>query len=99
MADIELVIKISEEYLEVIKSISDDQCTADMLIIKNGTPLKTKTGAWIRGEYWSEGIGMGEEYGHYYRCSKCRNRIKGDYDECTEKYCPKCGSHNQKTII
>lgn len=39
MADIELVIKIPEEYYSCIKNISDHHCTADMLIIKNGTPL------------------------------------------------------------
>ena len=39
MADIELVIKISEKYYKAITEISNHQCTADMLIIKNGTPL------------------------------------------------------------
>ena len=36
----EIVIKTSEEYYNVIKAIPDYQCTFDMLIIKNGTPLK-----------------------------------------------------------
>lgn len=39
MADIELVIKIPEEYYKSIKEIPVEQSTADMLIIKNGTPL------------------------------------------------------------
>ena len=40
MAYIELVIKIPEEYYNYIKNISAYHCTGDMLIIKNGTPLK-----------------------------------------------------------
>ena len=39
MAEIELVIKMPEEYYNVIKAIPDMQCDADMLIIKGGTPL------------------------------------------------------------
>ena len=39
MAAVELIIKIPEEYYNYIKNISDYHCTADMLIIKNGTPL------------------------------------------------------------
>ena len=34
-----LVIDIPENYYNVIKSIPDRQCNADMLIIKYGTPL------------------------------------------------------------
>lgn len=40
MADIELVIKIPEEYYKAIMKIPANQSTADMLIIKNGTPLE-----------------------------------------------------------
>ena len=36
----ELVIKIPKEYYNAIKAIPDYQCSFDMLIIKNGTPLK-----------------------------------------------------------
>ena len=39
MADIELVIKIPEEYYKAITEIPNHQCTSDMLIIKNGTPI------------------------------------------------------------
>lgn len=47
MADIELVIKISEEYYNVIKAIPDYQCTFDMLVIKNGKPLPKGHGRLI----------------------------------------------------
>ena len=35
----QIVIDIPEEYYNAIKAIPDRQCTADMLIIKTGTPL------------------------------------------------------------
>ena len=35
----ELVIKIPEDYYNAIKEIPVEQSTADMLIIRNGTPL------------------------------------------------------------
>lgn len=35
----ELVIKIPEEYYKAIKEIPVEQSSADMLIIRNGTPL------------------------------------------------------------
>ena len=41
----EIVIEIPEEYYNVIKSIPDIQCNADMLIIKYGTPLPKGHGA------------------------------------------------------
>ena len=47
MADIELVIKIPKDYYNYIKNISDYHCTADMLIIKNGTPLPKGHGRLI----------------------------------------------------
>ena len=46
---------------------------------------------WIKKEYWSEGVGMGEDWGHYYECSACGERIKG-YDTHLDKYCRKCGA-------
>ena len=39
MTDIELVIKLPEEYYKAIMKIPVNQSTADMLIIKNGTPI------------------------------------------------------------
>lgn len=47
MADIEVVIKIPEEYYNAIKVIPDRQCTADMLIIKTSTPLPKGHGRLI----------------------------------------------------
>ena len=43
----QIVIDTPEEYYNVIKAIPDRQCTADMLIIKNGTPLPKGHGRLI----------------------------------------------------
>lgn len=51
-----------------------------------------KTGRWIKGEYWSEGCGMGETYGYYYKCSECGAEEKGGYGKCGYNLCPKCGA-------
>ena len=51
-------------------------------------------GRWIREDYWSEGVGMGESHGYYYKCSECGNLVRGGYDECGKKYCDKCGAKN-----
>ena len=47
-------------------------------------------GEWIRKDYWSEGIGMGESYGFYYECSNCGKQQRGGYYECGMNYCPNC---------
>ena len=49
-------------------------------------------GHWIRGRYWSSGIGMGETYGYYYNCSECGEEVKGDYTDCGDNYCRQCGA-------
>lgn len=49
-------------------------------------------GRWIREDFWSKGVGMGESYGYYYKCSKCGNLVRGGYDECGKKYCDECGA-------
>lgn len=52
----------------------------------------SKTGRWIGGGYWSEGCGMGETYGYYYKCSECGTEVKGGYIECGYNFCHKCGA-------
>ena len=47
---------------------------------------------WIKTDYWSEGCGMGETYGYYYECPCCGNKVKGDYDKCSYRFCSKCGT-------
>lgn len=47
MADVELVIKIPEEYYKAIKEIPVEQSSIDMLIIRYGTPLPKGHGRLI----------------------------------------------------
>lgn len=54
--------------------------------------IKHKKGEWIRGEYWSEGAGMGEVYGYYYKCSKCNKEVQDGLISCEYNYCPNCGA-------
>ena len=51
-------------------------------------------GEWLRGSLWSEGCGMGEQYGYYYTCSVCGHEFKGGYTKCNVQFCSKCGSDN-----
>ena len=49
-------------------------------------------GEWIRDRYWSKGIGMGEEYGFFYKCSLCEYEVESGYTRCGFNYCPYCGA-------
>ena len=51
-----------------------------------------KVGKWIRGGFWSDGCGMGETYGYYYKCSECGAEVKNDYKKCGYNFCPNCGA-------
>lgn len=51
-----------------------------------------KVGKWIRGKSWSEGAGMGESYGYYWKCNQCNNIVKGDWAKCGDNFCSECGA-------
>lgn len=51
-----------------------------------------KFGHWEKGKYWSEGCGMGESYGYYYKCSECGKVVRGGYDVCGRNFCSGCGA-------
>ena len=53
-----------------------------------------KKGKWIEDGYWSEGVGMGELYGNYFKCSVCEGRVRSGYQHCYMNFCPNCGSYN-----
>ena len=79
----ELVIKIPEDYYKAIKEIPAEQSTADMLIIRNGTPLK--------GGHWIEHINGCLE------CSICNcvppcNEFADKIIWKKWKFCPECGT-------
>ena len=49
-------------------------------------------GEWIRDRYWSRGVGMGEEYGFFYKCSLCEYEVENGYTRCGFNFCPYCGA-------
>ena len=51
-----------------------------------------KVGKWIKDKSWSEGAGMGESYGHYWKCNQCNNIVKGDWSQCGDNFCSECGA-------
>ena len=53
-------------------------------------------GHWICDISWSEGVGMGESYGHYWKCDKCGHLEQGDWGECGCNFCSNCGSDNRE---
>ena len=57
--------------------------------------VPAKRGHWIKAESYSEGCGMGESYGYYFRCSECNHKVKGGYSDCGVNYCSNCGSDNR----
>lgn len=49
-------------------------------------------GEWIRDRYWSRGVGMGEDYGFFYKCSLCEYEVESGYTRCGFNFCPYCGA-------
>ena len=49
-------------------------------------------GEWIRDRYWSRGVGMGEDYGFFYKCSLCEYEVENGYTRCGFNFCPNCGA-------
>ena len=49
-------------------------------------------GEWIMDRYWSRGVGMGEDYGFFYKCSMCEYEVEGGYTRCGFNFCPYCGA-------
>lgn len=52
----QIVIDVPEEYYKAITEIPNNQCTADMLIIKNGTPLPKGHGRLIDADVVTDGF-------------------------------------------
>ena len=95
MADIELVIKLDEEYVKQIDrlrlsgGIEDRSLQINVInAIKNGTP-QPKMGHWIDDGQYAEGHSE-----HACRCSKCGYTYIGYTDKYKE--CPNCGAKMQE---
>ena len=77
------------------KDDTDFCVTCDNVKIIKSLPSiqsERKVGKWIRGKSWSEGAGMGESYGHYWKCNQCNNIVKGDWSQCGDNFCSNCGA-------
>ena len=57
----------------------------------NKIPSDENKGEWIPKEMWTEGVGMGEQYGRYYECSECHREYRGGMESC-HNFCPNCGA-------
>lgn len=66
--------------------------------IENLPLIHIKKGHWIKMDSWSEGAGMAEDYGYWWKCDQCGREIKGDWTECGENFCPQCGSDNRGRV-
>ena len=75
-----------------------NQCGYDVSAIKQLPSAQPEhiRGHWIRDRSWSEGVGMGESYGHYWKCDKCGHLEQGDWGECGCNFCSNCGSDNRE---
>ena len=84
-----------EDILRTFKrkvKIGEKAIVLDMIgCVKNLPSADRPQGKWIRDRYWSRGVGMGEEYGFFYKCSMCEYEVESGYTRCGFNYCPYCG--------
>lgn len=64
----------------------------DMLKALPSAEPERKRGMWLQEGMWSEGYGMGETYGYYWRCSSCDEIVQGGYSQCGDNFCSNCGA-------
>ena len=77
----------SDDFIKGFKCGAQRQFEADI------SDADRPQGEWIRDRYWSRGVGMGEEYGFFYKCSMCEYEVESGYTRCGFNYCPNCGAH------
>ena len=75
---------VSPEHWNVYSELHD--------MVEDLPSAEPKHGKWIEEGIWSEGSGMGEIYGRYWRCSSCNEITKDDYYQCGANFCPNCGA-------
>lgn len=82
-------------WIEVTGEWVADNCEA----VLNRLPSADRPqGEWIRDRYWSRGVGMGEEYGFFYKCSMCEYEVEDGYTRCGFNFCPYCGADMRKGV-
>ena len=92
--------QMAVDALETVKTVKAEN--GELYIAKINAQMKLeilpsvqperKVGKWIRDKSWSEGAGMGESYGHYWKCNQCNNIVKGDWSQCGDNFCSNCGA-------
>ena len=94
---------MQKRYIEVYKLMEFANNQKDKTIDANDIArfpfadvVEVKHGKWIEDGYWSEGVGMGESYGNYFKCSVCEERVRSGYKHCYMNFCPYCGSDNRE---
>lgn len=80
--------------IKVVRHSSMEFIDADtrQKLIEAIPTIEQKCGEWIRDKYWSRGVGMGEDYGFFYKCSLCEYEVESGYIRCDFNYCPNCGA-------
>lgn len=79
----------------LMQNIPSEEIIAKMAVAHAPT-IERKHGEWIAGESWSDGYGMGEQYGRCYVCSECSHMVQDNYKECLMNFCPNCGADMKK---
>lgn len=87
--DMEVVGIDREKYSYGLKLIESN--IEDIKELPSAQPER-KIGKWIKDKSWSEGAGMGESYGYYWKCDQCNNIVKGDWSQCGDNFCSECGA-------
>lgn len=87
-------IKKLEELHEIDKGIINKAVAKIKML---SAQSERKVGKWIKDKSWSEGAGMGESYGHYWKCNQCNNIVKGDWSQCGDNFCSECGADMRTT--
>ena len=99
------IVEITHQLIAIIPTaerdfeVHNECCKRHIKMISNlpsADVVERKRGAWIKGETWSEGYGIGEQYGRYYTCSKCSHTVQDNYRECSMNFCPNCGADMRK---
>lgn len=81
-----------DEFIEAKMTIADN---LDLYTEEGCPSFEPKQGWWIPKEMWTEGVGMGEQYGRYYECSECHREYRGGMESC-HNFCPNCGADMRK---
>jgi hypothetical protein len=97
LIDADALKKAVEEFPNCYNGWSDAYDKSFIIgAIEEQPSIDPMRGEWIRDRYWSRGVGMGEEYGFFYKCSLCEYEVENGYTRCGFNFCPYCGADMRK---